>query len=89
VQPYAPLVYSSGGNSENSGNSGIEGKARKAALFGTVVFTPSETLDKQRDGNSEVLEGTYLKGTYLGDWDEKNKCPHGESGTVRTSCSNG
>ena len=75
MQPYAPVVY--GGSSENS-----EGKAPKAPLFGTVVFTPSEARGEERSGNSEGV-GACLEGTYLGDWDEKNKRPHGKSGTVR------
>ena len=74
VQPYAPVVY--GGSSGSRGNS--EGKAPKAPLFGTVVFTPPGGEERGGEG-----VGACLDGTYLGDWDEKNKRPHGKSGTVR------
>ena len=83
VQPYAPVVY--GGSSGSRGNS--EGKAPKAPLFGTVVFTPPGGEERGGEG-----VGACLDGSYLGDWDEKNKRPHGKSGTVRetelkrTSC---
>jgi hypothetical protein len=87
VQNYSPSVYCN--NNDDDPNNDIRDGDDGAILpiFGSVQFGKAVSKDSSTHDDSakqdNALIQVSLKGSYLGDWDDVNNCPHGQYGKAK------